>query len=55
LWRYAKESVRLKIMARGLSDELIERTLEEPNSVTASWGNRFVAQRLSSKPGFGEL
>ncbi|MEM2989068.1 MAG: hypothetical protein QXU06_04060 [Candidatus Bathyarchaeia archaeon] len=55
LWRYAKESVRRKIMARELSDELIERTLMEPDSIRASGGNRFIAQRLSLRLGFGEL
>lgn len=55
LWRYAKESVRYKILARELTDELIERTLAKPDSIGVGRENRFIAQRLSLKPGFGEL
>ena len=42
-------------MARELSDFLVERTVVEPDSVSAGRGNRFIAQRLFLKPGFGEL
>jgi len=42
-------------LARELSDELIEKTLAAPDSIRAGRENRFIAQRLSLKPGFGEL
>ena len=55
MWRYAKESVKRKIVERELSDDLIGRVLAEPDSIRAGRGSRLVAQKLLSKPGFGEL
>ncbi len=47
--------MRRKILTRELSDDLMERTLAEPDSIRAGRGKRFIAQRLSLRPGFGEL
>lgn len=55
MWRYAKESVRRKVLARELSDELIEATLVEPDSVVAGRGKRLIAQRLLPKTNLGKL
>ena len=55
MWRYAKESVRRKVLAREFSDELIEATLMEPDSVMAGRGNRLIAQRLLLKTDLGKL
>lgn len=55
MWRHAKEGVRGKIMARELSGEPIERASAEPDSIKVGRGDRFVAQGLSLRPGFGEL
>lgn len=55
LWRYAKESVRRKVIDRELTDDLIERTLTEPDSINKGRGNRLVAQKLSMRVGVGEL
>jgi len=55
MWRYAKESVRRKVLARELSDELIEATLVEPDSVVAGRGKRLIAQRLLLKTELGKL
>ena len=55
MWRYAKESVRRKVLSRDLSDELIGMTLMEPDSVVAGRGNRLIAQRLLPKTGLGKL
>lgn len=55
MWRYAKESVRRKVLARDLPDELVEKTLVDPDSIMAGRENRLIAQRLCLKPGLGEL
>lgn len=55
MWRYAKESVRRKVLTRELSDELIEATLLNPDSVVPGRGNRLIAQKLSPKAGLGKL
>jgi len=55
MWRYAKESVRRKVLARELSDELIEATLVEPDSVVAGRGKRLIAQKLLLKTDLGKL
>jgi len=55
MWRYAKESVRRKVLARELSDEFIEATLVEPDSVVAGRGKRLIAQKLLLKTDLGKL
>lgn len=55
VWRYAKESVRRKVLARDLSDDLVGKTLMEQDSIMAGREDRLIAQRLSFKPGFGKL
>ena len=55
MWRYAKESVRRKIAARDLSDELVEKVLTKPDTVMRGRENRFIAQKLLIKPDLGEL
>jgi len=55
MWRYAKESVRRKVLARELSDELIEATLVEPDSIVAGRGKRLIAQKLLPKTELGKL
>ncbi len=54
-WRYAKESVRNKIEARSLTDDLIEDTLSNPDSILSGSKGRLVAQKEKKRAGYGAL
>lgn len=54
-WRYVKASIKRKIAARELTDDLIERALSAPDSVARGRKGRLVAQRKHPKAGFGNL
>lgn len=55
MWRYAKESVKKKIIARELTDPLIHSTLTNPDSIVRGRRGRFIAQKEHLKEGFGNL
>lgn len=54
-WRYAKDSVRFKVRARGLSDRMITRVLDSPDLVTKGHKGRSIAQKTARRRGFGNL
>ncbi|MFQ5762834.1 MAG: hypothetical protein ACE5PO_07345 [Candidatus Bathyarchaeia archaeon] len=55
LWRYAKDSVKRKIIARELPDRLIELTLAYPDSIMRGRRGRSIAQKECLKEGLGKL
>jgi len=55
LWRYAKDSVKSKIMARELTDSLIQLTLSNPDLVVQGRKWRLIAQKKHPREGFGNL
>jgi len=55
VWRYAKESVKRKITARGLVDPLISTTLINPVSIVWGMRGRLIAQKEHLREGFGNL
>lgn len=54
-WRYAKGSVKKKIVTRDLTDSLIDMTLSNPDTVVRGRKGRLVAQKKHLKAGFGNL
>jgi len=55
LWRYAKDSVKRKIITRDLTDSLIQLTLSDPDSVMRGRRSRLIAQKKHLKEGFEKL
>jgi len=54
-WRYAKDSVRRKIVMRDLDDSLIAMVLSNPDMVMPGQGGRLIAQKEHVKEDLGKL